>query len=466
MVEKRFEKHRHITKTNRSVKHHRHEILDVFSFLESKGLIKKLSTDPGPGLVYGRGRPKTYYAITKEGLATLMNDDKTVAVKFWKILFSYAINNKDSLTIDEIEEFYHMFVKRYLRFHNRIFSSQLNQFRAMRAELEKTILQSDKITAAQKVIEVLSINPNIPFEELVKKTGESEEEIRQVLTNYSYTYNSPSRHSKIYDSRYAGMLVHNVIITVQNIDKQTFELSLFGLMLSLDLIRNHKLDDLKCGLFFEEFSQQDYYDKIALKYTEKLPLIFGKWNELKKNLKIYAAYNFDIVLAEQFPSASIKFGGNKEFCEGIRTIISYSGKLMLDFALSAKEHEVRKIPNLYAKLHEVMMLTDPTSPGYHHYKGPSIRILRKMEETFAHEITALYYMNLCHDSSFIVSESQNQTTLLRPEHCLSVILENEPLLADWFSKWMQDLLTLQDETIHDTKAKIRQLGIENMVSAV
>ena len=280
---------------------------------------------------------------------------------------------------------------------------------------------------AQKVIEVLSINPKIPFEELVKETGESEEEIRQVLTNYSYTYNSSNRHSKIYDSRYAGMLVHNIIITAQNIDKQSFEL--FGLMLSLDLIRNHKLGILKCGLFFEGFSQQDYYDKIASKYIEKLPLIFGKWNELKKNLKIYAAYNFDIVLAERFPSASIKFGGNKEFCEGIRTIISYNGKLMLDFALAAKEHDVRKIPNLYAKFHEVMMLTDPSSPGYHHYSGPSIRILRKMEETFAHEITALYYLNLCHDSSFIVSESQNQTTLLRPEHCLSVILENEPLLS-------------------------------------
>ena len=150
MVEKRFEKHRHITKTNRSVKHHRHEILDVFAFLESKRLIKKINTDPGPGLVYGRGRPKTYYSITKEGLATLMNDEKTVAVKFWKILFNYAINNKDSLTIDEIEEFYQMFVGRYLRFHNRIFSSQLNEFPAMRAELEKTILQSDKISACAK----------------------------------------------------------------------------------------------------------------------------------------------------------------------------------------------------------------------------------------------------------------------------------------------------------------------------
>jgi hypothetical protein len=462
MVEEVFEKHVHNTKnTNRERRHHRPELLTAFAFLESAELIKKINTNPGPGLVYGRGRPKTYYTITKNGLRTLIDRQDVTALKFWKILFNYAINNKDSLTLDETEELYHMFVGRYLRFHNRIFSSQLNEFSAMRAELEKTILQSDKITAVQKVIEVLSINPKIPFEELVKKTGESEEEIRLVLTNYSYTYYS--------SSRYSGIFVHNIINTVQNIDKQSFELSLFGLMLSLELIRNHELGVLRCGLFFEDFSQQDYYDKIASKYIQKLPLIFGKWNELRKNLQTHAAHNFDVVLAERYEIRSpypINFGGNKEFCEGVRKIISYNGKLMSDFAYAAIKHDVLKVPNLYAIYWEVMMLADPSSLGYHHRSGVSIHILRKTEETFADEITTLYYMNLCNNSSFIDTELQNQTTVLSLERCLSVILENDPILADWFSKWMEDLLTFQDQAIQYTKATMRQLGIEKMVSAV
>ena len=205
MVEEIFEKHRHTTKTNRFITHHRPEILAAFEFLETEGLIKELNMYPGPGLVYGRGRPKTYYTITKNGLRTVMNEEDLTALKFWKILFGYVTNNEDSLIMDEIEAFYQMFMKRYLTYHNHIFYFQLPEFHHMCTQFEKTIFQSDTITTAQKVIEVLSINPKITFEKLVIETGESEFDVRQVLSNYSS--NKLDRYSE------RDTLVHSFIIS-------------------------------------------------------------------------------------------------------------------------------------------------------------------------------------------------------------------------------------------------------------
>jgi hypothetical protein len=86
MVEKLLGEHIHTTKTNRRVKHHRSEILAAIKFLKGEGSIKEINTDPGPGLAYGVGRPKTYFTITKDGMRKLMNDkDLTIH----KIAYKY-----------------------------------------------------------------------------------------------------------------------------------------------------------------------------------------------------------------------------------------------------------------------------------------------------------------------------------------------------------------------------------------
>jgi DNA-binding PadR family transcriptional regulator len=464
MVEEIFEKHGHTTKTNRFITFHRPEILAAFEFLEAEGLIKELNTDPGPGLIYGRGRPKTYYAITKNGLRTVMDRDDLTASKFWKILFGYVTNNEDSLTIDEIEAFYQMFMKSYLTYHNHIFYSQLHEFHYMCMQFEKTIFQSDTITTAQKVIEVLSIKPKITFEKLVIETGGSESDVRQVLTMYSS--NKPDKCS---EREYAGPLIHNIVIITENdAGKETHELSLFGLMLSLTILRYHHFGILKHGLYFKDYSLEQYHDKIASIYKEKLPLIFRKWDELKKVLAIHAAYNFGIVLDKGFNtrSTSLKFGGTRELCEGIRTIISYNTKQMWDFAVAATEAMLapsnQKTFMLYAKFEEVMRLLCPASSIFNHTtpNNPNthndIGIFRKKEEAFAEEISALYYMNLSNSRERV---RRSKRTL---QDCLSVILENDPSLRKWFSRWIQDLETLQNETLQHIKTKAKLLGTEHI----
>ncbi|MGC1932965.1 MAG: hypothetical protein WA667_28660 [Candidatus Nitrosopolaris sp.] len=132
---------------------------------------------------------------------------------------------------------------------------------------------------------------------------------------------------------------------------------------------------------------------------------------------------------------------------------------------------MQKIFTLYAKDEEVMRLFFPRSSDFNYTRpvNPEIQnkttIIRKMEQTFAEEITALYYMNLVSEGRIIVSKSQNRVRRSKctAQDCLSVILENDSSLMEWFSKWMEDLVTLENERLRNTKAKIRQLGIENML---
>jgi len=65
-------------------------------------------------------------------------------------------------------------------------------------------------------------------------------------------------------------------------------------------------------LFFEDISLQEYFDKIALNYPDKLPLIFGKWSLLKEELGSLFLYdNFDFLLYKRAFSVNINLARRK-----------------------------------------------------------------------------------------------------------------------------------------------------------
>ena len=93
---------------------------------------------------------------------------------------------------------------------------------------------------------------------------------------------------------------------------------------------------MKNGLYNKDFSLEEYCDKIATNYRTRLPLIFGKWKLLKAVLKELAIFNFIMILHKGGTSSnknrdSVLLRGNKELCDGVRTISSYNAKLMTDF---------------------------------------------------------------------------------------------------------------------------------------
>jgi hypothetical protein len=288
------------------------------------------------------------------------------------------------------------------------------------------------------------------------------------------------------------MIQHHVNVTI---------FTRLGLMLSFVLIRYHDLGRIKADLYIKNFSMREYYDKIVLNYKDKLPLVFGKWNLLKRNLKELAVYNLDIVIDKEIhsnlaASLSVNLGGNKELFEGIKETAIYNNKLMSSFAAEGmkvlkdyilnrgvpsflKSHfsDINKLNFLCIKLEEVSMLLNPTTYFFRPMSLIRLKIvnikevLRKIEGLFAEEITAYYYMNLCHDWFIRISNFLNyynsdpieeSLKILKstPKNCLSLILKEdnlEPFIRDWFQKCKTDLVAFPQDVLENTN---RQMALE------
>ena len=126
-------------------------------------------------------------------------------------------------------------------------------------------------------------------------------------------------------------------------DGLTYDLSLFGVMLTLLIILYNAVRQLKQGLYLEEYTFEEYCDKIAYNYSHKLPLIFGKWGHLRRILQGFAVYNLDVVLLDgalvnnESNSLSVTMKGNNEIFRGIRTILQYNNSLMRDLVNAGLE---------------------------------------------------------------------------------------------------------------------------------
>ena len=96
-------------------------------------------------------------------------------------------------------------------------------------------------------------------------------------------------------------------------------------------------------LFYKDKKMEEYYDKIAFSYKEKLPLIFAKWSSLKIHLGSLLYDNFDFLIYEtarcNIRYTSVWFGGNKEFYEEFRSVAqnAHAYKVLLGVYTIGKE---------------------------------------------------------------------------------------------------------------------------------
>jgi DNA-binding PadR family transcriptional regulator len=511
-----------------TLKDRRHgDILKAFDELERKGLIQKDRRK------FGRGRRQFYYKITDKGVELLISYEPTNPLKFWRGIFGYChhYNNDGKISYDKIENLYQLFMKKYLKYPSHGFSFQLDIFDNMRDKwFKEYILNSNdnnnKINPEQKVIEVLAIYPKLTFEDLVEKTKEGDSEISKVLSSYtleSYKplvdeneyYTDQNIIGKKYNKKYWDFLLHNTVIVRQNGDGiKTYDLSLFGVILALTLVRYYDTDKLNHGLYYRNISFSNYYDEIASNYQDKLPLIFGKWNLLKDILRLYAAYNFDIILDKEIrlresDKLSIIRGGNKELYDGIREIIlqtlqqlgyyasvgltvwlhynsgisyelegqrnqDYDDYLMNNDVEFGDKPDQQKVDVVARKVKEIMTLLDPlkwiSSELANLEPEDLAQITHMFEEQFADEITAFYYIHLYYDHAFYtrisqptkyyssINQNNDQSPIsARPKGCLSSILQNdkeEPSISEWYYKWLEDITNLQEEIYKTLKLNL------------
>lgn len=144
------------------------------------------------------------------------------------------------------------------------------------------------------VIECLSLNRSITLQQLVKETNTNEEDLAKVINNYTVQNDISSNVSleefsdlNIQRKVYFDFICCSHIVTNRTNTSVTFELSLFGIMLTMALIRYHyegidnirspDVDAARALLFYKDITQKKYYDSMARNYPEKLPLIFANW---------------------------------------------------------------------------------------------------------------------------------------------------------------------------------------------
>ena len=396
--------------------HHHREILESYTALEKKCLISNVDYEnPGVGKTLPRGRRNRSYQITDLGFNVLINEGLDVS-EFWMTMVNYCYYAKaiDSHTIDS---FYHSFLSHRLKYKsvigNGYFFSQLDFFNYMSKKWisDKIHVNGNAISLSQKIIETLAMFPGVKFKDLAHKINASEHclnmELRKLTAergNEAFLIDQQDYHgTNFLRDQMSYILYHNLVkrTTHDQGKETTLSLSVFGVILSIKLIRLHNLNRIKRLYLFNDYSMCNAIDLIADNYRTSLPLIFGEWYLLKRTLKTLSIYNFDIIIGMKpivdDKGRSVLLSGNKEYFDIMAEIVDYSFRQLMEiwnkgnaiYSKFVREKGITKIESVSNKLSEIKVLTG-IPPG-------AFLAGTKLEDAFANEISFHYYLNLNQD---------------------------------------------------------------------
>ena len=405
------------------------------------------------------GRPEIYYRITELGMYAILAVDPTPK-KFWSLILAFCYHRHTQITLNQVNDFYLSFLSKYLKYPTCMdYLSLLEPVNKMCLNWINSNVNNKHVSLSQRVIEVLSIYPQITLKELARRVGnESEEQIKSILDQYAMTqiqytdlyYISDDDYNERLPEQYLEFLQHCIININRNsvTGLQTYELSLFGIILVMMLIRENDRNPT-AHLFEKQLTLSEYYNKIASNYEDKIPFIFGRihWNLLRKYLKDMSVYNFDIVLCDEKTRSNTEnlpvfMKGNKEFYQNMLSLNLYNSKQVNDIfeiglsefnryiyenrdcSLNKEEYPkekddiyIQKVNPVYKKLQQIhmslkyrdpMMFQDEiaqeeykkyvnsalTLPAIEASVSNNISAVDAIEKAFANEITFLYYLSL------------------------------------------------------------------------
>jgi hypothetical protein len=519
---------------------------DVSNAIDS--LLKRRMIRISSPAIAGR-RDKRYYALTGKGLEAFIDESaspSSSSEEFWKAIIWYYMLNPKQVSFSDIEKPCSQFESKYLG-HPAINSFLLQSqffYKLINNWLEENFytFDNDNTSISQIVLESIAIKRRITLQQLCKMTAESEENVKEVLDKYSakvgcqyyYISNEEIEEEEQGEKHSGGKhpdLDHMLIVRNDISQDITYELSLFGIMLVIALIRFHYIgidkvrlhifnrhtDKLK--LFFEDIPLEEYFDKIALNYHDKLHLIFGKWSFLKKELGTLFLYdNFDFLLYNEAFSlnmgTSIWLGGNKELCDTLQALADRSATMLKvlyiegrdivesfhkDVLRDKKGNESKLLP-VYLKLNEIeTILKYFDNRPYPNGVEEKIIILQNkikpdlkdrnlypdaitfIERVFSNELTFFFYLNL-NNSRFTPSRNyfQNIKSNLPPREIslrdldvvkdlfsygspkqrLIRIIQNDNDIRKQFCTWIRILVDYQQETSQRMIENLKMIDIE------
>ena len=234
-------------------------------------------------------------------------------------------------------------------------------------------------------------------------------------------------------------------------------------MLVITLVRYHDMNRLKLGLYYNNILFGEYYDKIASNYKKKLPLIFGKWYLLKRILKIFSAYNFDIILDKEARS-NFMTGDNSKFYNSFITVTVHNHKQLGEVQVKGLEEygnyieskisqspykniqEARKYIShktnaVFQMIMKISVLSNPVEYDPVSFKEKAkewtffnseqlkqlshlYEIENTIEKALADEVSFIYYLNLHNDYRFQVMQPMKYYSVLVPDVSKSKYIED------------------------------------------
>jgi hypothetical protein len=452
-------------------------------------------------------RQEKFHKLSDQGLSRfikeVIKEEDPNPREFWVGVIYYGALNSKSANKDEFNTSYNLFIQKFIRdygplrscfflgdFFENLFIKWRKEYLESRNDYTAiyTYTEADK---AYKVMERLLVNRKITVDKIVKSTKLSENDVRKVIEEHSMTqssysqfiddYEVVSRSSRSVDTT-LKLLNHLLIVTIKakKEENEKYELSLLGVLLTLALISLRHQE--------ESYSDVDHFNTAALNYPEKLPLVFGKWELLKKTsgFPVYPGYTSildhllgDYKFKSEIFSLSVSLGGNKEIYDNIRSsTLSTMDKYFRVYDGGIQAIESIDFPDTFRdsvyfqliqeKINEIGMslkYIDLQSFGKYmknmkESKSNSSQIavnlddLDFIESALADEFSFLFYIGLMRENNYKASDYPITTEFIRPnpgfqypKNFLRGIVAADYEIRDKLNEWIKESNSYQKKVL-------------------
>jgi hypothetical protein len=510
------------------------DVSDAVDALKNKEMIVHSSTN------FKSSRPEQFYKITSNGFEAFIEENPS-ANDFWDAIIWFCKLKKTSIDNMSFKKYYDLFETKKIgnwSIHGGYF--QIHFFGELLHEWMNDYRSGHWSTLSLEILECLALNRSITLDQIVEELRKAKKDkfkhdtwyglpdylekkltqknIRNILDGYTllpsqyynYTYNSDADETM---KRYLEYVKHLVIVSREQHNKTTYELSLFGVMLVLAVIRsvylwNIKDDPASQPFLYSNLGLYEYFEKVAQNYKDKLPLIFGSWGLLKQVIggDRLLDKGFDVIFCDDFRSDLMSIpvleGGNKEIYENVRDLAYHINNKLLKIyeaglaTLRRYNDDEPNIKQKYSRLFEnklteiksfiiyadIRMFSedleekkDKLQSGELQPKDLNIvsnHEISILEELFKEEITFLFYshMTKVHDNPLLQFNRTHTLYLdhrmlsrsVQPRSNLLSILRKDDDIKAWFSKRLKDSIRHQKQTLDEMCNFYEQITAEKL----
>lgn len=461
------------------------EIFEAFESLENKNLIRRLPDETGE-----IGRPSKIFAITEHGMKVILEETKSSKI-FWQGILA-LLHTSQVLSLEHcrsiIDDLWHLFNEMHIHYQAGVsFFICLEYFDKL---CKRWIKKKDHDELEYKILKSLSSKTWAVIDEIARDTGAPPRLVQKRLKDMSHPpKRDPSRIGLSIDKSirfWQSCLV--VSRKVSDRTKEQYRLSEIGLLLLLRL-------EIKKSIINKTSGEQQLFDfaklidELVSQDPNKFPLIFGKWDLLKKTFSDYAAYNFGFVTDRDarsaiFSKSILGYDGIAELLDDVNRLAEFRHMRLEDFIndgltalqsylLNPRQYDFRGMNfftessisentvAVYDKLLELMAVYGDVrnvipSKKFHlagrHLASDNYQEKYKKQfiSEFAQGATLLYFLALM-TNYFTYASSLPQMTGLpmpadTPREAMQKVLLASKDISNFTKKWLEEIKTHRKQT--------------------